>query len=88
MDKFVVRLTEICCQGNGSCDPDPQSSNANSRLIAQNAFEKPCPRTEPQLPHSYRNEHEFFPPRQRQIVLDAKKGGNKKGNFNRTFQGK
>ena len=62
MDKFVVRL-----QGNET--HDPQSSNAD--YIAQNAFEKPFPRTEQQVPRSSRNGHELSFPRQKQIVLDA-----------------
>ena len=36
LDKFVVKL-----EGNGA--RDPQSSNADSRRIAQNAMEKLCP---------------------------------------------
>ena len=65
MDKFVVRL-----QGNKTCDP--QSSNAD--YIAKNTLEKPSSRTEQQVPCSSRNEHELSPPRQKQIVLDTKKG--------------
>ena len=65
MDKFVVRH-----QGNGTSDPP--SSNAD--YIAQNTLEKPCPRTEQQVPCSFPNKQELSPPRQKQIVLDAKKG--------------
>ena len=73
-------------EGNGT--RDPQSSNADSRPITRNALEKPCPSAEQQMPHSSRNEHESFSPRQKQIVLGAKKGGSRKGHFNRTFQAK
>ena len=64
MDKFVVRL-----QGNKT--RDPQSSNAD--YIAQNTFEKSWPRTEQQVSYSSRNEHELSSPRQKQILLEAKK---------------
>ena len=54
MDKFGVRF-----QGNGTRDSQP----LNASYIAQNAYEKPCPRTEQQVPRSSRNEHKLSPPR-------------------------